>query len=149
MAGIKTTRHCNRYDISTTRHCTKRYEAHWTQLVTATYTIQTQLATAARDTTHIKHNSSLHQEIRRTLNLTRHRSKRYDAHYNTTRHCTNATHIKHNSSLHQGIRRTLNTTHLIGTPTNAHTQIVYTKTFKNAPTCFDHSIIIRELSVPC
>ena len=39
--------------------------------------------------------------------------------------------------------------YLIGTPTNAHTQIVYIKTFKNAPTCFDHSIIIRELSVPC
>ena len=43
--------------------------------------------------------------------------------------------------------------HSIGIPTNALTQF-YIKTFfknfcKNAPTCFDHSIIIRELSVPC
>jgi len=34
---------------------------------------------------------------------------------------------------------------LISTPTNAHTQNFYIKTFKIAPTCFDPKIIFREL----
>ena len=48
-------------------------------------------------------------------------------------------------SLHRALRRVTWLVHQ-----SMHTlKNCFIKTFKNAPTCFDHSIIIRFLSVPC